>query len=488
MGLSKFLGEPFLIAKVSQYIERVLAFSFISDKYLLTAHQDHLSVYNLSKGYPPFNRLDPSTEPIPVCRLALPGICHAAGLHRSGSLDHVPGSPFVLPQPDAADVLPLLNLTPDGDTSSDFDDEGTAWEAKEVPFHEDPSINILALNLIPYVDYWVAGTMGTTIIIPLQRLVDFAEETVAKSGVDTTGKAAKDAMKAQTEPRDRTEAQIHSGLGNVQLLGGVPRDYLIFKLAQLERQKRIELIKAGLSAETTDVHDSTRVPRNPRCFQASQWLKYALVFKQRTRGHLYDYRKSVVSGSRFVASIEVRERKGLFQLIEFNPTWVNALEKRLGRPARNVGLHYQTAGYGNPMFHPVERNWKTEGLIVPMTFEEHAAVTDHPGDSNEDSVDDFLDTHFGGNDGGYAFRPPRLPVTPTPTPILTPSPVESGTDLRLEEIYSPGPSWYGWRVARCGEVKYAWKVIQINGDIIPLDVAIQEDSLIYTAVSMREFL
>lgn len=486
MGLSEFLGGPLLIAKVSQYIERVLAFSFISDKYLLTAHQDHLSVYDLSKGYPPFNRLDPSTEPIPVCRLALPGIYHAAGLHCSGSLDHVPGSPFDLPQPDAADVLPLLNLTPDGDTSSDFDDEGTAWEAKEVPFHEDSSRNILALNLIRYVDYWVTGTMGTTIIIPLQRLVDFAEETVAKSAVDATGKAAKDAMKAQIEARDKTGARIHSELWNVQTLG-VPRGYLIFKLAQLERQRRIELIKAGLSAETKDMHDPTRLPRNPRCFRPSRWLKYALVFKQQTQRRLYDYRKSVVSGSRFVASIEVREGKRLFQLIEFNPTWVNALEKRLGRPARNFGVHYQTAGYGNPMFHPAERNWRTEGLIVPMTFGEHATFTDHPGDSNEDSVDDFPDTHFGGNDEGYIFRPPRLPVAPTPTPILTPSPVESETDFRLE-TYSPGPSWYGWRVARCGEVKYAWKVIQINGDAIPLDVAIQEDSLIYTTVSMRESL
>ena len=168
---SKLSGELLLIA--SQYLERVLAFSFISDRYLLTAHQEHLSVYDLSKEFPLFNWLDPSTEPIPLYQLALPEICHAAGFHHSGSLDHIPSSPPVYPPSDPAD---------DNDTSSVFDDEETAWGNKEVPFYEDPSRKILAVNLIHYVGHWprVAGTVGTTIIIPLQRLVDFAEETFAR--------------------------------------------------------------------------------------------------------------------------------------------------------------------------------------------------------------------------------------------------------------------------------------------------------------------
>jgi hypothetical protein len=414
-----------------------------------------------------------------VYQLALPEICHAAGLHRSGSLDHVPGSPFVLPPPDTVSALPLLSFTPDEGTSSDADDEGTAWNGEEVPFYEDPNRNILAVNLIRYVDYWAAGTMGTTIIVALQCLVDFAEEAIAKSAADVTGRAAKHAG-VQAEARGRAEARIYSELDGAQPLG-IPHHYPIFELAQLERQGRIELIRAGLGAATTGVHDSTRIPREPRRFQPSRWLKHALVFHQETNRRRYDYRRSVASGSRFVSSIEVREEKALFQLIEFNPTWVNALEKRLGRPARDVGVPYQAVGCGLRL---MERNWETEGLIVPMTFGEDVVVTGRPGDSDEDSVDGFPDIRFGPDNEEYAFAPPRSPVAPTSTPIL--SPVESEADLRLE-VDPPEPSWYGWRVARCGEVKYAWKMIQANRDIIALDVAIQEDSLIYTAVSVLEF-
>ena len=421
-----------------------------------------------------------------MCQLVLPGICHAAGLHRSGSLDHIPDSPLVLPSSNAVNVLPPPSLTSDEGIPSDFDDEGTAWEGKEIPFCEDPSRNILAVNLIRYVGHWITGTMGTTILIPLQRLVDYAEETILESAADLNRKAAKHA-KLQAEARDKAKAQMHSELDRIQP-PGIPHHYPIFELAQLERQRRIELIRAGLSAATTGVHDPTWMPRNPKRLQPSRWLKHALVFNQETHGRPCDYRRSVVSGSRFVSSIEAREGKGLFQLIEFNLTWVNALEGRLGRPARDVGVHHKAVEYGHPIHRPVERNWETEGLIVPMTFGEHVAVTDHPRDSDEDSVDGFPDIRFGFDDEEYIFPPPSSPVTPTPTPIPPTSPVESETGPRLEEIDSPEPSWCGWRVARCGEVKYAWKMIQPGRDIIALDVAIQEDSLIYTAVSVRLFL
>jgi len=421
-----------------------------------------------------------------VYQLVLPGICHAAGLHRSRSLDHVPDSPLVLPPSDAIDALPPPSLASDEGISSGFGDEGTTWEGKEIPFCEDPSRNVLAVNLIRYVGHWIAGTIGTTILIPLQRLVNFAEETVLESAADLTRKAAKRA-KLQAEARDRTEAQMHSELDRIQPLG-TPHHYPIFELAQLERQRRIELIRAGLSAATTGVHDPTRIPRKPRRFKPSRWLKHALVFNQETHGRPYDYRRSIVSGSRFVSSIEAREGKGLFQLIEFNPTWVNALEKWLGRPARDVGVHHKTVERGHPIRRPMERKWETEGLIIPMTFGENAAVTDHPGDSDEDSVDGFPDIRFGFDDEEHAFPLPPSPVTPTPTPDPPTSPVESETGPQLEEVDSPEPSWCGWRVARCGEVKYAWKVIQTSRDIIALDVAIQEDSLIYTAVSVRLFV
>ena len=419
-------------------------------------------------------------------QLVLPGIYHAAGLHRSGSLDHVPNSPYVLPPPDAVDVLPPPSPTSDEGISSDSDDEGTAWEDKEIPFCEDPSRNILAVNLIRYAGHWIAGTMGTTILIPLRHLVDFAEETVSEYTTNLTRKAAQHA-KLQAEARDRAEAQMYSELDRVQPLG-IPHHYPIFELAQLERQRRIELIRAGLSAVTTGVHNSTRTPPTPKRFQSSRWLKHALVFNQETHGRPYDYRRSVVSGSRFVSSIEAREGKALFQLIEFNPTWVNALETRLGRPARDVGVHHKAVECGHPIRRPVQRNWETEGLIVPMTFGEHAAVTDYPRDSDEDSVEGFPDIRFGFDDEEYAFPLPPSPVTPTPTPISPTSPVESETGPQLEEVGSPEPSWYGWRVVRCGEVKYAWKIIQAGRDIIALDVAIQEDSLIYTAVSVRLFV
>ena len=469
MGLSKFLGGSLLTAKASQCIERVLAFSFISNKYLLTVHQDHLSVYDLSKEYLPSNRLDPLTEPVPVCQFALPGIFHAAGLHRSRPLDHVPGSPFVLPPPDAANVLPMSRPTSDEDTLSDSDDERTPWEDKEVPFYEDPNRNILAVNLIRHVGYGIAGTTGTTIIIPLQRLVDFVEETTAKSAVDVTGKAAGH-TNIQAKARDTAEAQMYSEL-DIDQPPGITHCDQIFELAQLEQQKRIGLIREGVSAATTRVHGSSaRRPRKPRRVQPSRWLKQALVFNQETHGRLCDYRRSAVSGSRFVSSVEVKEGIGLFQLIEFNPTWVNALEKWLGRPARKVGVHHETVERWHPTARLMERDWETEGLIVPMTFEEHVAVTDHPGDS-----DDLPDIRSGPYGELHTFPPPHSSVTPAPTPILSPS---------LVEVGSPEPSWHGWRVARCGEVKYAWKIMEIDGGIIALDVAIQEDSLIYTAVSV----
>ena len=443
----KLSGELLLIA--SQYIERVLAFSFISNRYLLTAHQEHLSVYDLSKVYPLFNLFDPSTEPVPLYQLVLPEICHAAGFHHSGSLDHIPSFPPVSPPPDPAD------------------DEETAWGNKEVPFYEDPSRNILAINLIHYVGHWqrVTGTVGTTIIIPLQRLVDFAEETLARSAADIIGKTVNH-TEVHAEARDGIGAQMYPELGRAQPLG-TPHQYPISKLAQLERRRRIELTRAGLNAATTITRDSTRIPK---CFQPTRWLKHALVFDQETHGRLYDYRRSIVSGSRFVSSVEVRERKRLFQLIEFNPTWVNALEQRLGRPAREVGIHYKAVWCGNPIIRFVEWNWQTEGLIIPMTFGEHVAANNNPDDG-------FPEINFGSDDGGYAFPPPPSPVTPAPT-----TPIKSETDRQLAEIDSSQPSWHGWRVARCGEVKYAWKMIQTSRDMVALDVGIQEDSLIYTAV------
>jgi hypothetical protein len=465
-----------------QYIERVLAFSFISNKYLLTVHQEHLSVYDLSKKYPRFNRLDPSTTPLPVYQLVLPEACHAAGLHRSGSLDHVPGPPLVPPPLGAADILPASRFTSEADASNGGDDEGAAWEGKDVPFYEDPSRNILAVNLISYASRWprTAGTVGTTIIIPLQRLVDFAEETVAKSTADIARKIAKHA-KAQVEALGNAAARMYSELGGAQPLG-ILRHYPVFELARLERRRPVELIRAGLSATTTTTTalDPTRLLRKPRCFQPAQWLKHALVFHQETHGRPYDYRRSIVSGSRFVSGIEVREGKRLFQLIEFNPTWVNALEQRLAHPARDVGVHYEAVECGNPMLRLVQQNWETEGLIVPMIFGEHVAA-----DSDEDSVYGFPDVHFGSDDEECTFPPPPSPVTPALTPILSPSsPIEPETNLRLAEVDPPEPSWYGWRVARCGEVKYAWKAMQAGRNIIALDVAIQEDSLIYTAVSV----
>jgi hypothetical protein len=442
-------------------------------------------VYDLSKKYPRFNRLDPSTTPLPVYQLALPEACHAAGLHRSGSLDHVPGPPIVPPPQDTADILPASRFTSEEDTSGGGSAEGAPWEGKEVPFYEDPSRNILAVNLISYASRWprTPGTVGTTIIIPLQRLVDFAEETVAKSSADAARKIAKH-TKAQAEARGNAETQMYSELGGVQPLGPL-HHYPIFELARLERRRRVELIRAGLSATTTTTaSDSTRPLREPRCFQPVQWLKYALVFHQETHGRPYDYRRSIVSGSRFVSCIEVKEGKRLFQLIEFNPTWVNALEQRLARPARDVGVHYESVECGHPTLRLVQQNWETEGLIVPMTFGEHVAADDDSVDSDEDPVYGFPDVHFGSDDEGCTFPPPPSPVTPAPTPILSPSPIEPETNLQLAGVDSPEPSWYGWRVARCGEVKYAWKVMQASRNIIALDVAIQEDSLIYTAVSV----
>lgn len=484
MRLSKLLGGPLLIAKVLQYLERVLAFSIISDKYLLTAHQKHLSVYDLSKEYPQFSRLDPSTEPVPVYQLALPGIYHAAGLHRSGSLNHVSGSLFVPPPPDAVISLPVQNPTFDEDTSSDSDDEGTVWESEEVPFYEDPSRNILAVNLIHYVGHWprFSGTTGTTIIIPLQCLVDFVEETITNSAADTTKR-----VDVQAEAQVKAEAQMQSELGGVRPLG-ISHHHSNFEFAELERQRRIELTTPGLSVTATGVHDPTRMPHKPRHFRPSQWLKHALVFNQETQNRAYDYRRSIVSGSRFVSNIEVKEGERLFQLIEFNPTWVKALEQRLGRPARDIGVHYQAVRHGHPVIYLARQNWDTEGLIVPVTFGEHMAVKDAPGDSDGVSAGGFLDAHLGSDGEEYTSPPPPSPATPTPTPTLTPSSAESEIDLRLPGVDSPGPSWYGWRVARCGEVKYAWKLIQVSEDTIALDVSIQEDSLIYTAVRVLAFV
>ena len=425
-------------------------------------------MYDLSKEYPQFNQLDSSTEPVPVYQLALPETCHAAGLHRSGSLDHVPGSPLAPPPSDAADIPPTPTFTPEEDTSSSCDNGGAPWDDKGVPFYEDPSRNILAVNLITQVGHWprVAGTMGTTIILPLRRLVDFAEEAVTKSTTDATREAEE-----HTEARGKAEAQMY--LSGVQ----PPHHYPILELAQLKRQRRVELIRAGLRAATSITPGSAGPPR---CFQPAQWLKHALVFNQDTRGCPYDYRRSIVSGSRFVSSIEVREGKRLFQLIEFNPTWVNALEQRWARPARDVGVHYEVVERGHPMLRFVQKNWETEGLIVPMTFEERAAVNySYSGDS----AGGFSETHFGSDDEGYTIPPPP-PATPAPTPILSPSPIESDPDLQLAKVGSSEPSWYGWRVARSGEVKYAWKIIQASKDTIALDVAIQEDALIYTAVSV----
>lgn len=409
-------------------------------------------MYDLSKEYPLFSRLDPYTAPAPVYQLVLPEICHAAGLHRSGSLDHVPGSPVPLPS-DATDTLPVPNFPPEKGISSDSYDGEPAREGKEVPFYEDPSRNILAVNLISHVGYWprAAGTIGTTIIIPLQRLVDLAEETVTESTADVVRKVTTHPQ-APAEAQGKAEVQMYSELDGVQPLG-IPHHYQIFELARAERQRRVELIKAGPSAT---VSNSIQPLRKPRRFQPAEWLNRALAFKQNTHGRPYDYRKSIVSGSRFVSPIEVREGKRLFQLIEFNPTWVNALERRLARPARNVGVHYMAA-HGHPVFHLVEQNWRTEGLIVPITFGQQPMVA---------------------ND---------VPL-PSPTPILpsipSPSLTELETVLRHAETDFADRSWYGWRVARCGEVKYAWKVIQAGGNIIALDVAIQEDSLIYTAVSI----
>jgi len=483
MELSECFEEPFLIVNVSQYIERVLAFSFISNEYLLTVHQEHLSVYNLSKEYPRFNRLDPSTEPVPVYQLALPGICHAAGLHRSGSLDHIPGPPPIPPPPDATDALPIPSFIPEKVTSTSFEDGTAAWRGEEVPFYEDPSRNILAVNLIRYVGHWprVASTMGMTIIIPLQRLVDFAEETVAKSAVDAIRIAAKHA-EAQPEAQGKAAAQMHSELSRVQPLE-TPHHYPIFELARLERQRGVELTRAGRSATTVPGHGSVWAPRKPRCFQPARWLKHALVFNQETHGRPYDYRRSIVSGSRFVSSIEVREGKRLFQLIEFNPTWVNALERRLACPARDVRVH-KVVKCGYPMFHPVEQNWETEGLIVPLIFGEGVAANDDSDGSDEGPTDSLPEIHFGSGIEEYNFPPLPPLATPGSTPIIPPPPNKSGAGLRPTEVDSSEHSWYGWRVARCGEVKYAWKVIQTSRDIIALDVAIQEGSLIYTAVSV----
>jgi hypothetical protein len=96
------------------------------------------------------------------------------------------------------------------------------------------------------------------------------------------------------------------------------------------------------------------------------------------------------------------------QLTEFNPTWVNALEQRLTRPARDVGVHYESVECGHPTLRLVQQNWETEGLIVPMTFGEHVAA-----DSDEDSVYGFPDVYFGSDDEEYTFPPPPSPATPS---------------------------------------------------------------------------
>ena len=450
-----------------------MAFTFISDKYLLTAHQNHLSLYDLSKEYPQFNRLDPFTEPVPVYQLALPETCHAAGLHRSGPLDHTSGYPFFSPPPDATTTQLIPGPVLDGESSENPHGEGTALEGQEIPFYEDPSRNILAINLVHFVGHprRVVGTYGTTIIIPLQRLVDLAEELVANSAISVIKRAAE-----QAKVRDKAGGQTRHGLDRDRALG-ILEHLMAFELVEIEKQRRIDLIRTGLGVEASGAHDRTRIPHTPKRFRPSLWLKHALVFKQQTHGRTYDSRKSVVSGSRFVSSIEDMGGRRFFQLMEFNPTWVNALEKRLGCPAKSVGVHYDTVEHGNPMLRLMERNWETEGLIFPVTFEERAATSGCSRSTGESPDDNFPGIHPGQE---YAYPPP---VASVPIPLL-PFPIQSGADLT--GINCPRPSLHGWRVARCGEVKYAWKLVQTRGDSIVLDVSIQGDSLIYTTVSVYE--
>lgn len=448
-----------------QYIERVLALTFISDKYLLTIHHNRLSLYDLSKEYPLFNRLDPFTEPVPVYQLALPETCHAAGLHRSGPLDHASGYPFVPPPPGATTAQIIPGPSRFGGNSSNPNDEETVPEGQEIPFCEDPSRNILAINLVHFVgnSERLAGTFGTTIIIPLQRLVDLAEELVADSVAGIIRRA--------TGAQDKAEGQTRSGLDRDRSLG-ILEHYMAFELVEIERLRRMDLLRTGLGVEAAGAHDRTRVPHKPKRFKPSQWLKHALVFRQGTQGHTYDYRKSVTSGSRFVSSIEGERGNKLFQLMDFNPTWVNALEKRLGCPAKSVGVHYDTFEPGHPTFCVAERDWETEGLIVPITFEDRAAT--NGGSRRVDNPPGIR------REQDHVYPQPLAPI-PNPPP---PFPVRLRANVT--GINPPRPSWHGWRVARCGEVKYTWKLMQTRGDLTTLDVSIQEDSLIYTSVSGYE--
>lgn len=460
-----------------QYVECVLAFTFISDQYLLTVHQNHLSLYDLSKEYPLFNRLDPFTEPVPVYQLALPEACHAAGLHRSGPLDRASGYPFFPPPPDANTTQFIPDPALGGESSDDPHDEETAREGQEIPFYEDPSRNILAINLVHFVGHppRITGTYGTAIIIPLQRLVDLAEELIANSAGSVIRRAAEQAG-VQTGTQDKARGRTRPGLDRDRALG-VLEHLMAFELVEIERQRRIDLIRTGLGVEASGVHDRTRIPHKPKRLRPSQWLKHALIFKQQTHGRTYDSRKSVVSGSRFVSTIEDVGGRRFFQLMEFNPMLVNALEKRLDSPAKRVGVHYDTVEHGHPMFRLMERNWETEGLIVPITFDDRAATS---GGSR--STDESPDDDFPGIDPEQEYAYPS-PVVLGPIPLL-PFPIQSGADLA--GINYPRPSLHGWRVAQCGEVKYAWKMVQTRRDSIVLDVSLQQDSLIYTVVSVYE--